>query len=174
MRSAVASLAILLATAGLVAGCGGDDGDGRATAAEGGGPTAAASDENAPRQGSSAADGRGKLLKVVASDYGPVISDAKGEALYLFDKERGPRSRCFGECARVWPPVLTKGPPRAGKGAAAALLGTARRPNGRLQVTYDGHPLYYYVDDRPGLILCHDVAEFGGLWLVVRPDGTPA
>ena len=69
--------------------------------------------------------------------------------------------------------MLTRGRPVAGKGIRKRLLGTTRRRNGKRQVTYDGRPLYYYVDDTPGRVLCHDVLEFGGLWLVVRPDGTP-
>ena len=67
--------------------------------------------------------------------------------------------------------MLTKGKPRAGTGADADLLGTTKRRNGKLQVTYNGHPLYYYKDDEPGRILCHNVDEFGGLWLVVNPRG---
>jgi predicted lipoprotein with Yx(FWY)xxD motif len=119
----------------------------------------------------SSARRKGKVVKVVGSQFGRVIADGKGEAYYLFDKEDGKRSECYGECAAVWPPVLTKGKPRAGKGAKARLLGTTRRANGGRQVTYAGQPLYYYVDDSPGTILCHDVAEFGGLWLVVKPNG---
>ena len=61
---------------------------------------------------------------------------------------------------------------RAGDGARKGLLGTTRRRNGKLQVTYAGHPLYYYKDDSPGRILCHNVEEFGGLWLVVKPNGS--
>ncbi len=59
-------------------------------------------------------------------------------------------------------------------GAKQRLLGTTRRKNGKLQATYAGHPLYYYVHDSPGNILCHDVVEFGGRWLVVKPSGKPA
>jgi predicted lipoprotein with Yx(FWY)xxD motif len=115
----------------------------------------------------------GAKLKVTSSTYGRVVADRRGEALYLFDKEKGRKSRCYGTCARAWPPLLTKGRPRAGKGIQQRLLGTTKRRNGKLQVTYAGHPLYYYVDDAPGRILCHDVREFGGLWLVVSPDGEP-
>ncbi len=114
---------------------------------------------------------KGKRVKAVGSSYGRVIADGRGEAFYLFAKERGRSSRCYGACARAWPPVLTRGRPRAGKGAKAKLLGTTRRRNGKLQVTYAGHPLYYYVHDSPGNILCQDVVEFGGRWLVVRPSG---
>jgi predicted lipoprotein with Yx(FWY)xxD motif len=116
---------------------------------------------------------RGKFVKAVGSDYGRVVADGRGEAFYLFDKEGSKRSRCYGACARAWPPVITKGKPRAGKGVKQRLLGVTRRKNGKLQVTYRNHPLYYYVDDSPGTILCQNVDEFGGLWLVVRPNGNP-
>lgn len=115
----------------------------------------------------------GKPVKAVSSQFGTVIADGRGEAFYLFDKEKGKRSQCYGACARAWPPVITKGKPRAGKGIRAKLLGVTRRKNGKLQVTYKNHPLYYYVDDSPGTILCQNVAEFGGLWLVVKPNGNP-
>jgi predicted lipoprotein with Yx(FWY)xxD motif len=117
---------------------------------------------------------KGTRVKVVSSDFGRVIADGKDEALYLFDKESSKKPRCYGACASVWPPVLTKGGPKAANGAKQSLLGTTRRSNGKLQVTYAGHPLYYYVDDSPGTILCHDVEEFGGLWLVVKPNGRAA
>lgn len=116
---------------------------------------------------------RGRTIKAVGSEFGSVVADGRGEAFYLFDKEQGKRSQCYGACARAWPPVLTKGKPRAGKGVKAGLLGTTKRKNGKLQVTYKGQPLYYYVDDEPGLILCQNVDEFGGLWLVVKPNGNP-
>jgi len=116
---------------------------------------------------------RGVKLTVVDSQFGRVVANGRGEALYLFTKDRRRRSRCYGNCARAWPPFLTKGKPRAGKGIRARLLGTVKRRNGKRQVTYRGRPLYYYVDDAPGRILCQDVREFGGLWLVVKPNGRP-
>ena len=133
----------------------------------------ATSEEAAVAEGADAVPARrGPLVRIVDSQYGRVVADRSGEALYLFDKEKGQRSRCYGECAIVWPPLLAKGKPRAGGGARKGLLGTTRRRNGRLQVTYAGHPLYYFEDDSPGQILCHNVAEFGGLWLVVEPNGS--
>jgi predicted lipoprotein with Yx(FWY)xxD motif len=116
---------------------------------------------------------QGKFVKAVGSEFGRVVADGRGEAFYLFDKESSKRSQCYGACARAWPPVLTKARPRAGKGVNQRLLGVTRRKNGKFQVTYRNHPLYYYVDDSPGTILCQNVAEFGGLWLVVKPNGTP-
>lgn len=159
---------LVAAVAALGAGCG-DSGtdDGRANAA------ATTESEDPMKADAMASGSKGRAIKTVGSEYGRVVADAKGEAFYLFDKENGPKSECYGACARAWPPVLTSGKPRAGNGLAASLLGTTKRRNGKLQVTYAGHPLYYYVDDSPGTILCQNVEEFGGLWLVVKPNGAP-
>jgi len=168
------SILAICAAALFAAGCGGSD----ESTASGGASQAEATTAAATTEASSSArrnkrQAKGKKIKVVGSQFGRVVADGRGEAFYLFDKEKGKRSQCYGACARAWPPVLTKGRPRAGKGAKANLLGVTRRKNGKLQVTYKGHPLYYYVDDRPGLILCQNVPEFGGLWLVVKPNGDP-
>ena len=157
-----------LAAAAVLASCG-DDGETSEAAAGEPIPNVASDEESAPPKAKPAR--KGAIVRVVDSQFGRVVADRQGEALYLFDKEQGERSRCYGECAEVWPPLLAKGKPRAGSGARKGLLGTTRRRNGKLQVTYAGHPLYYFVDDSPGQILCHNVAEFGGLWLVVKPNG---
>ena len=170
MRRFALLLLPLAAVALMVAGCGDDDSDGSASGSD---PAMQKSEGGAMREEASMT-AKGTRVKVVSSDYGRVIADGKGEAFYLFDKEGSKKPRCYGACASVWPPVLTKGKPVAGSGAKQSLLGTTKRANGKLQVTYAGHPLYYYVDDSPGTILCHDVAEFGGLWLVVKPDGQAA
>ncbi|HSB39321.1 MAG TPA: hypothetical protein VLD13_09565 [Gaiellaceae bacterium] len=111
-------------------------------------------------------------LKAGPSAYGKVLYDGRGFAVYAFTRDHG-RSACYGACARAWPPYLApKRPLRAGVGLRRGLLGTVKRRNGRRQVTYAGRPLYYYVGDRrPGQILCQDVLEYGGRWLVVRPSG---
>jgi predicted lipoprotein with Yx(FWY)xxD motif len=160
----------LAAVALMVAGCGDDDSDGSLSGSD---PAMPKSEGGAMRAEASMT-AKGTRVKVISSDYGGVIADGKGEAFYLFDKEDTKKPRCYGACASVWPPVLTKDKPVAGSGAKQSLLGTTKRANGKLQVTYAGHPLYYYVDDSPGTILCHDVAEFGGLWLVVKPNGGAA
>jgi predicted lipoprotein with Yx(FWY)xxD motif len=110
-------------------------------------------------------------VKAVGSRYGTILADGRGQAFYVFGRERTRRSECYGACAAAWPPALAKGRPVAGKGARASLIGTTRRRDGRRQVTYRGRPLYYYVADTPGRVLCQNVREFGGLWQVVRPDG---
>jgi predicted lipoprotein with Yx(FWY)xxD motif len=117
---------------------------------------------------------RGITVKTVSSAYGRIVADRHGQAFYLFEKELGRTSRCYGDCAKAWPPALTKGRPVAGKGVRTDLLGTTRRRDGSRQVTYGGRPVYYYGADSPGRVLCQDVTEFGGRWLVIRPDGRPA
>jgi predicted lipoprotein with Yx(FWY)xxD motif len=114
--------------------------------------------------------------KVVAasSSYGRILFDGRGFVLYAFTHDRPRRSTCKDACAKAWPPFLVARRPSAGTGVRASLLGTVRRANGRLQATYAGRPLYYYVGDtKPGQILCQGVLEFGGYWRVVRPSGSP-
>jgi predicted lipoprotein with Yx(FWY)xxD motif len=153
----------------ILAGCGGDDDDDGGESTE---PAAAAmtQTETAPAE---AGGGPGVTIKTSESQYGQVLFDGDNQAIYYFAKESGSKSECYGECATAWPPVLTEGDPQAGSGARAGLLGTTQRDDGTAQVTYDGHPLYYYVDDPKGEVLCHNVDEFGGLWLAVQGNGQP-
>ena len=118
--------------------------------------------------------GTGTKLISADSPFGTMLYDASGQPIYLFDAEQTSRPRCYGTCAEEWPPVLTKGPPRATGRVSARLLGTTRRSDGSTQVTYAGHPLYFYAHEGKYEVLCHDVDEYGGTWLVVRPDGAPA
>jgi predicted lipoprotein with Yx(FWY)xxD motif len=164
-------LIVIGATAGalLVAGCGGDDDDdpgaggGTATTLQATGPT-----NTAPA--APASTGAGTTIKTGDSQFGDVLFDGDDQAIYYFDKESGPASECYGACADAWPPVLTKGEPRAAAGVEQGLLGTTQRDDGTTQVTYDGHPLYLYAHEGPNQVTCHDVSEFGGLWLAVEPN----
>jgi len=112
-------------------------------------------------------------LTVRTTRFGRILFDGRGRALYAFTRDRrGGRSRCYSACAKAWPVYFAKGRLLAGKGVRQSLLGTTRRRDGRRQVTYYGRPLYYYVGDKkPGQVLCQNVNEFGGTWLVVRPSG---
>jgi predicted lipoprotein with Yx(FWY)xxD motif len=110
---------------------------------------------------------------VRSTRFGRILVDGRGLTLYLFTHDRRNLSRCYGACARAWPPLLTTSAPRARTGARSSLLGTTRRRDGRRQVTYRGHPLYHYVGEtKAGQVLCQNVTEFGGTWLVVSPRGT--
>jgi predicted lipoprotein with Yx(FWY)xxD motif len=113
-------------------------------------------------------------LTAHSSRYGKILFDGRGRVLYLFARDRGGRSSCSGACAKAWPPFLTKAAPRSRSGVNAKLLGTTRRGDGTLQVTYAKHPLYHFKEDtKPGQIKCQNVSNFGGLWLVVAPSGKP-
>lgn len=125
-------------------------------------------------EASAAGAPRGITVTTRRTRFGRVLFSGSGRVFYLFTKERSSRARCYGACAKAWPPVLTKGAPRARGAARQSLIGTTRRRDGSRQVTYAGHPMYYYVGDGPGQILCHNVFEFGGTWLVVKPSGRAA
>ena len=116
----------------------------------------------------------GTRIKTGDSDFGPILFDGTGQAIYLFDRETTRRPDCYGACADAWPPVLTKGDPRPAGTVKPTLLGTTLRADGSTQVTYAGHPLYFYAHEGKNEVLCHNVTEFGGLWLVVTPGGAPA
>jgi predicted lipoprotein with Yx(FWY)xxD motif len=162
-----------------LAACGGGDADTTATTSTppaAGGDAGAAGAAATGQKGDSDADASGKAgagteIKSADSQYGSVLFGGADRAIYLFDKEKSSRPACYGTCAAAWPPVLTKGDPLAVDGADSKLVGMTARRDGSTQVTYNGHPLYYYVNDPAGKVGCHDVEEFGGLWLAVEPGG---
>jgi predicted lipoprotein with Yx(FWY)xxD motif len=113
-------------------------------------------------------------LSVKSSRYGRILFDGAGRVFYAFARDHAGQSNCSGACAKAWPPVLTKGAPRVLAGIDKALVGTIKRADGTLQVSFAGHPLYYFVKDtKPGQITCQNVSNFGGLWLVVAASGKP-
>ena len=110
----------------------------------------------------------------VATDakLGKILVDGKGMTVYLFVADKSTSSTCYSSCAQYWPPVLTTGAPQAGSGADASLLGTTKRTDGKVEVTYAGHPLYYFLNDKkPGDTSGQGVNGFGGLWWVLTPTG---
>jgi predicted lipoprotein with Yx(FWY)xxD motif len=125
-----------------------------------------------PEMAAPAADGASATLTVRGSKYGRIVFDGSNRALYAFTRDRrGRPSTCYGTCAAAWPPYIVSGKLRAGAGTKRSLFGTTRRRDGKRQLTYRGWPLYYYVHDPVGQVLCQNVFEFGGLWLIVRPNG---
>jgi len=103
---------------------------------------------------------------------GQILVDASGKTIYLFVADTGTSSTCYTSCAAIWPPVLTTGAPQAGAGAQASLLGTTARTDGTTEVTYAGHPLYYFIQDKAaGDAKGQGINGFGGLWWVMGPSG---
>jgi predicted lipoprotein with Yx(FWY)xxD motif len=106
------------------------------------------------------------------SGLGKILVDSKGRTLYLFEKDKGPTSTCSGACASTWPPFTTNGQPKAGSGVTASMLGTTKRSDGTTEVTYNGHPLYYYAgDSNPGDTNGQNLDQFGAEWYVLSPAG---
>jgi predicted lipoprotein with Yx(FWY)xxD motif len=154
------------------AGCGGDE---AATTSER--PPEVVADEERERRttpgGRDAARAEEQGTRIVLGDspFGRMLFNAERQAIYIFQNDREDETVCYGECAEAWPPVFTDGEPVAGDGVDASLLGTIERRGGERQVTYAGQPLYYYVNEGPGEVRCHNVNLNGGLWWVVGPDG---
>ncbi|MGH2939222.1 MAG: COG4315 family predicted lipoprotein [Solirubrobacterales bacterium] len=118
----------------------------------------------------------GKSQTVSAAEtpeLGSVLVDSKGFAVYTFRKDHGTMSSCYGACAEAWPPVLVGGEPTVGEGANSSEVGTTKRKDGTTQLTYAGHPLYTFVEDKsPGEVNGNGAEAFGGVWNAVDENGT--
>jgi predicted lipoprotein with Yx(FWY)xxD motif len=110
-------------------------------------------------------------VKTRTTSLGRIVVNAGGRTLYLFEKDKHGKSACSGACAKAWPPLMTKGKPRAAGGAQAKLLGTTKRSNGT-QVTDAGHPVYtFFMDSKAGQTNGEGSTAFGAAWYVVAPNG---
>ena len=119
-----------------------------------------------------AATRSGALIKLHQSSLGQVLADSHGRTLYLWAHDKHHKSTCYGACAVYWPALTTKGKPKAIGGARKTLLGTTRRRDGRMQVTYHGHPLYRFSGDtRAGQTSGEGLTDFGGRWDPVSAAG---
>jgi predicted lipoprotein with Yx(FWY)xxD motif len=102
-----------------------------------------------------------------------VLTDGSGRAVYLWVKDTGGMSACSGACAGTWPPVPASGTVTASGSAKASDLGTITRSDGTKQVTYDGHPLYYFSGDSgAGTATGQGSESFGAKWWLVAPSGS--
>ncbi|HEX7279493.1 MAG TPA: hypothetical protein VF255_07700 [Solirubrobacterales bacterium] len=160
---------VLVALALAVAGCG-DGGDsnnsGGAYGGKGGGGYGGT--KTAANRGG----GSATVSVAEVGGLGPILVDSAGRTLYDFHKDQGTTSSCYGACARAWPPLLTEGDPEAEGGAVTARLGTTKRKDATVQVTYAGHPLYTYAgDQKPGEANGNDIDQFGAEWYALRPSG---
>jgi predicted lipoprotein with Yx(FWY)xxD motif len=114
----------------------------------------------------------GVKVSLGSSGLGRVLVDGRGRTLYLFEKDKHGKSACTGQCANLWPPLIASGKTLAAAGGKASLLGTTRRADGRLQVTYNHHPLYTFVKDtRKGQTSGEELDVFGARWYAVSAAG---
>jgi predicted lipoprotein with Yx(FWY)xxD motif len=168
---AIAVLALIAMLA--IAGCGSSD-----DSSAGGGYGSGGRSTSTATTGASESTS-GSTAAIVAArtvpKLGKVIVDAKGLTLYDFHKDKGGKSACYGACAQVWPPLLSDGKPQVGEGAMASKLGTSKRKDGTVQVTYAGWPLYTYTaDNKPGDATGNDIDSFGAEWYALLPSGEEA
>jgi predicted lipoprotein with Yx(FWY)xxD motif len=118
------------------------------------------------------ADGQAATIGVANSNLGKILVDAQGRTLYLFKKDSGTKSACFGACASAWPPLRDAGKPTVAGGANASMVATTKRSDGKPEVTYNGHPLYLFTGDaKPGDTNGQGVNAFGGGWFALSPAG---
>ncbi|HET7516814.1 MAG TPA: hypothetical protein VFN05_03770 [Actinomycetes bacterium] len=155
---AAAGLAALALVAAACGGSGGSSG--------GGGLYGAAPTPSSSAPAAAVVDLRGSTL-------GHILVDGQGRTLYLFQADKAGRPTCDGACASAWPPYLSSGAPKAGMGVTGSLLGsTGRGDGGGAQVTYHGHPLYYYAGDaEPGDTAGQGLDQFGARWYVLAANG---
>jgi predicted lipoprotein with Yx(FWY)xxD motif len=157
-----------VAALSLLAGCGSSSSSSSSAAsAPASTPTqSTAASTTASSSGVAVQSKHGKLGTILAA--GP-----KRLTVYLFEADKGTTSACSGACAKVWPPVTTEGKPTASGGAVSADLGTTMRSDGTEQVTYKGHPLYFYDDDKDsGDAYGEGSKQFGASWYVLKPNGS--
>ena len=153
-------LAIAPALAALVvAGCGGGG--------------SSSTQQSNTQSKAAAPSGAAATVSLRKLNVGNALVDSQGRTLYLFEADKGPMSTCNGACASLWPPDMTSGKPKAGPGVDAAKLGTTKRSDGTLEVTYNGHPLYRYAPDtKAGQDTGQGLNQFGAKWYVLAASGS--
>jgi len=171
LRNLSALTALALAAALLAGGCGG----GNDSSGEGGAYGSGGGEGGSTQAAQSESGGDGVVAVAKGSDLGPILVDSKGFTLYDFHKDKGGTSACYGACAATWPPLTAEGAPKATSGAQSSQLGTTKRKDGAVQVTYAGWPLYTYAaDSKPGDTNGQDVSSFGAQWYALQPNGEEA
>jgi predicted lipoprotein with Yx(FWY)xxD motif len=163
------SLAALAVAGALVlAACGGSS----TSTSSGSGSTPSYGAAKPSTSNTSNSSGAASVVSTKTSSLGTFLVDSNGRALYLWDADHGSKSACSGACAQAWPPLTTTGTPKASGAVKASLLGTTKRTDGSREVTYAGHPLYYFAGDtQPGQTTGQGSNGFGAPWWVVTPAG---
>jgi predicted lipoprotein with Yx(FWY)xxD motif len=157
----------------LLVGCGSSSSSGSSSTAASTPATTASQSTTASTSATTAA-GSGVTVSSKHGKLGTILAAGpKHLTVYLFEKDKGTTSACEGACASAWPPVMTEGKPVASGGALSADLGTTKRPDGTEQVTYKGHPLYFFEQDKDaGDAYGQGSNAFGAGWYVMKPNGS--
>ena len=173
LRARLALVPLALIAIAIAAGCGSNNDQAAAPATTAGAGSGSGYGAPPPTTAMGTGAGAGAAAVSTASgQLGEHLVGPNGHTLYLFEKDTGSTSTCTGACAAAWPPLITTGAPTAGGAADAGLLGTTKRPDGTMEVTYGGHPLYYYSGDAaPGDTAGQEVEAFGAEWYAVAPSG---
>ena len=176
LRFRVGGLVAVAAVALTVAACGSSSGSSSSAASSAtpasssngyGGSTSANTSS-----GSNASTSSAVAISTAKGPDGIHLTGSSGKALYLWVADSNGKSVCSGACAQAWPPVIAKSTPKAVGGVVSSDLGTTSRSNGTKQVTYKGHPLYYYVgDSHSGTITGQGSDSFGAKWWLITPKG---
>jgi predicted lipoprotein with Yx(FWY)xxD motif len=123
---------------------------------------------------SSAATSSSQIKVASSTKYGKLLVDATGRTLYMFAPDKHGTSTCYGTCAHYWPPMIVSSTHVTATGVTMSRLGTTKRHDGRLQATYNGHPLYRFLKDtKAGQTNGEGLNLSGGLWWVLSPAGAP-
>ena len=177
MRQVSARLSLVLAAGLLAAACGSSSSSRSVPAASAGGSTGttAASSSSNPYGGGSSQGGTASSVNVVVkkNKLGQILAAGpKKLTVYLFEGDKGSTSSCAGKCAHNWPPVIVSGTAKAQSPAQQSLVGTTTRSDGTKQLTYKGHPVYYFIKDKDdGDAYGEGVKAFGASWYVLTPSG---
>jgi len=172
MRYWITKTAVAAGIGLVVAACSsGSSGSGTATTSPATSPATTSASSPAAKATGQAASAT-VSLHAISGIPGLALVSSTGRTLYLFEADKNGTSTCTGACAAAWPPDTATGTPQAGSGVNQALLGTVKRPDGTMQVTYNGHPLYYFsVDTSAGTAKGQGSKAFGAGWYVVNASG---
>ncbi len=164
LKSRVGGFAAVIGVVLTVAACGSSSSKSNSSSA----PAPAASSTSTP----SSTQASSLMITTTKGAAGTYLVGTSGRALYLWVADSGGKSACSGACAGVWPPVTTTGKPAVAGGVSAADVGTISRSDGAKQVTYKGHPLYYFAGDpTSGTVKGQGSNSFGAKWWLVTPAG---
>ena len=176
------AFALLALLAVVIAGCGGGSSTSETSSNENASSESSAGTKGSGYGGSEnksasskSSGGSAAVISLGHTKLGLVLVDSNGMTLYDFHKDKGTTPSCYGACERAWPPTSTEGEPTVGNGASASKLGTTERKDGTMQVTYAGHPLYTFVEDKkPGEANGNDTSAFGAQWYALKGNGEEA